>query len=374
MRVAVVGGGLIGLAVAWRCAQRGLDVTVYDAGGERASTVAAGMLAPTCETYTGEDELQRLLTTSSRRWPAFAAELTGETGVDLGYRDEGTLLVALTDDDLREVRRLRDRYERAGFVATPLPAAELREREPLLTPRIRGGARIPADRQVDPRRVLDALRAAVGERVVTRHVTDLSRVDADVTVVAAGIGTKALTGLPVRPVKGQTVRLTAPAPPISHVIRGYARSRPVYLVPRRDGELVIGATEEERGMDTAVTAGGLLDLLRPAAELLPGIVEYPVAEVRAGLRPGTPDNAPIVGALADNVIVATGHYRNGVLLTPVTADAVAELVATGVTPDEIKPFAPGPMIATTSRKLWSPGGAETTTSGKLRRSWEGLCG
>jgi glycine oxidase len=340
-RVAVVGGGLIGLSIAWRCAQRGFDVTVYDPGTDpKASTVAAGMLAPTCETYAGEENLQRLLTASAQRWPGFAAELSRETGVDLGYRDEGTLLVALTDDDLREVRRLCDRYERAGLPATPESAARLREREPLLSPRIRGGAWIPNDRQVDPRRVLAALRTVVGHRTIPDSVPDLSTVDADITVVAAGIGTAALTGLPVRPVKGQTVRLKAPTPPVRHVIRGYARSRPVYLVPRRDGEVVIGATEEERGTDTTVTAGGLLDLLRPAAELVPGIVEYPVAETIAGLRPGTPDNAPIIGPLRGNVIVAAGHYRNGVLLAPVTADAVADLAATGTVRDEVKPFTP----------------------------------
>jgi glycine oxidase len=339
-RVAVIGGGIIGLAVAWRCAQRGLDVTVYDGGEDSASTVAAGMLAPTGEIQAGEEELQRLLDDSARRWAGFAAELEKATGVELGYRDEGTLLVALTDDDLREVRRLSGLYERAGQPVHALTARQLREREPLLTPRVRGGAHAPQDRQVDPRRLLTALRQAVGDRIVSRHVTDLAGVDADLTVVAAGIGTRALTGLPVRPVKGQTVRLMAPAPPVRHVIRGYARSRPVYLVPRHDGELVIGATEEERGADTTVTAGGVLDLLRPATELLPEIAEYPVREFRAGLRPGTPDNAPILGVLKAGVIVAGGHYRNGVLLTPVTADLVADLVATGVPAEQMKPFSP----------------------------------
>ncbi|MGC9667322.1 glycine oxidase ThiO [Planosporangium sp. 12N6] len=340
-RVAVVGAGIIGLGIAWRCVQRGLDVTVYDAGGDAASTVAAGMLAPTNEIQAGEEELQGLLVDSNRRWPGFAAELEKATGVELGYRDEGTLIVALTGDDLREVRRLAGWYQRAGQPVHPLTARELREREPLLSPRVRGGAYAPQDRQVDPRRLRTALRQAVGEdRIVRQNVTDLANLDADRVVVAAGIGTTALTGLPVRPVKGQTVRLRAPAPPVRHVIRGYARSRPVYLVPRHDGELVIGATEEERGADTTVTAGGVLDLLRPAAELLPEVAEYPITEILAGLRPGTPDNAPILGVLKDHVIVAAGHYRNGVLLTPVTADLVADLAVTGVPPQEIKPFTP----------------------------------
>ena len=326
-RVAVVGGGVIGLAIAWRCAGRGLDVTVYDAGGGRASDVAAGMLAVTGEANPGEEALRQLMRISAERWPAFAAEL----GVDVGYRDEGTLLVALTGDDLHEVRRL---CARTGL--DPVTADELRDREPLLSPRIRGGAYAPADRQVDPRRVLDALRGLVP--VERRAVDDLSTLDADRIVVAAGVGTAALTGLPVRPVKGQTVRLRSDGT-IRHVIRGWARGRHVYLVPRADGELVVGATEEERGLDTSVTAGGLLDLLRPAAELVPAVAEYPVCEVLAGLRPGTPDNAPLLGEWKDGVVVATGHHRNGVLLAPVTADAIAELVATGVTPDEIRPFA-----------------------------------
>jgi glycine oxidase len=329
--VGIVGGGIIGLAIGWRCARLGLDVTVYDGQSPQASAVAAGMLAPTTETHPGETPLHRLLRDSAGRWPAFAAQLGG----DVGYREEGTLLVALTDDDLAEVRRL---CARATTVTYPLTATQLRRREPRLSPRVCGGAFVPGDRQVDPRRVLAALRTRV--KVESREVSDVSTIDADRVVIAAGAATAALTGLPIRPVKGQTVRLRAPRPPVRHVIRGYVRSRSVYLVPRDDGELVIGATEEERGDDTTVTAGGVLDLLRPAGELLPEIAEYEVTEVVAGLRPGTPDNAPYLGLLHDNVIVAAGHHRNGVLLAPVTADAIATLVVTGVPPDEITPFAP----------------------------------
>ncbi|MDT4988938.1 MAG: glycine oxidase [Micromonosporaceae bacterium] len=329
--VGIVGGGIIGLAIGWRCARLGLDVTVYDGQPAKASAVAAGMLAPTTETHPGERALHRLLGDSARRWPAFAAQLGG----DVGYREEGTLLVAVTDDDLAEVRRL---CARATTGTYPLTAAQLRDREPALSPRVRGGAFAPGDRQVDPRRVLAALQARV--KVEPRQISDVSTIDADIVVIAAGAATASLTGLPIRPVKGQTVRLRAPRPPVRHVIRGFVRSRSVYVVPRDDGELIIGATEEERGADTTVTAGGVLDLLRPASELLPGIAEYEVTEVVAGLRPGTPDNAPYLGVLHDNVIVAAGHHRNGVLLAPVTADAIATLVATGVPPAEITPFRP----------------------------------
>jgi len=343
-RVAVVGGGVVGLAVAWRCAARGLAVTVYDpTPGGGAGRVAAGMLAPAAEAQFGEDQLQALLLESARRWPDFARDLTAASGIDVGYRTEGTLLVALTADDLAEVERLCGYYRRAGLPVQPLRTSQLRDREPLLAPRIRGGAYAPGDRQVDPRRVLDALLVAAPRAGVTiepRAVHDLSTVDADVTVLAAGWASAVLAGVPVRPVKGQLLRLRAPEPVLRHVIRGQAQGRPVYLVPRADGELVVGATQEERGADTTVTAGAVLDLLRPAADLVPGIVEYALVEPAAGLRPGTPDNAPLLGFLGPGLVAATGHHRNGVLLTPVTADAIAELVATGRVPDEIAAFAP----------------------------------
>jgi glycine oxidase len=307
--------------------------------GEGAGLVAAGMLAPAGETRFGEEALRGLMLESARRWPAFAAELTEVSGVDVGYRTEGTLLVGLTDDDLAELRRQFDYYTRAGERLEPLTGRQIREREPMLSPRIRGGAYAPGDRQVDPRKVLEALRR-LPIRVEAERVTDLAAVAADVVVVAAGCGSAALTGLPVRPVKGQLLRLRAPSAPLRHVVRGHAHGRPVYVVPRADGELIIGATEEERGADRTVTAGGVLDLLRPAADLLPGIAEFALTETLAGLRPGTPDNAPIIGRLPGGHLVATGHYRNGVLLAPVTADAVAELASAGRTRENLTAFDP----------------------------------
>jgi glycine oxidase len=341
--VAVVGGGIIGLATAWRCVQRGYRVSVYDPAPATAATgVAAGMLAPAGETRFGEEPLHRLLRLGAGRWPGFAADLTAATGHDLGYRDDGTLVVALTDDDMRAVNRLVDFHRRVGLAVEPLGASVLREREPLLSPRIRGGAHVPGDRQVDPRRVAAALRTAVAAAggALIEH-SGRSTMDADVTVVAAGHATAALApGLPVRPVKGQILRLRAPEAGLRHVIRGSAGNRSVYIVPRADGEIVVGATEEERGTDTAVTAGGVLELLRPAVDLVPALAEYELVEACAGLRPATPDNAPIVGRLGARTIVATGHYRDGVLLAPVTADAVADLIATGAVPPEFEPFQP----------------------------------
>ncbi|MFY1704381.1 glycine oxidase ThiO [Micromonospora sp. WMMA1923] len=344
--VVVVGGGVIGLAVAWRCAQRGVRVRLHDpAPGSGASHVAAGMLSPVVEAHFGEDELTGLLADSARRWPAFAAELTGATGVDLGYRTDGTLVVGLTGDDLAEARRLWSYQEGLGLPITPLRPSELRRRESALSLRVRGGAFAATDHQVDPRRLVAALRTAAeraGVEIVDSGVTALSRRPGRVTVVAAGTGAAALTGLPVRPVKGQILRLRAPdgAPPgFRHVIRGYADGEPVYLVPRADGEVVVGATVEERS-DTAVSAGAVLRLLRAAVDLVPELAEYDLVETVAGLRPGTPDNAPVLGPLPGrpDVVAATGHHRHGIVLTPVTADLIADLVTTGVADPLLAPF------------------------------------
>lgn len=346
--VAVVGGGPIGLAIAWRCAGRGMRVTVHDpAPGSGASDVAAGMLAPVSEAHFGEVELTRLMTGSAARWPDFAAELTAASGVAVGYQDEGTLVVGLTGDDLAEVRRLGAYQQGLALPLTTLLPTGLRAREPLLTPRIRGGYHAPRDHQVDPRRLVRALRVAAeraGVAFRAAAVTDVDQVAADTVVVAAGCGAAALTGLPVRPVKGQILRLRASGggpPGFRHVIRGYADGRQVYLVPRADGEVVVGATEEELA-DTTVTAGGVLDLLRAAVDLVPSLAEYDLVEARAGVRPGTPDNAPVIGPLPGRprVLAATGHHRNGIVLTPITAELVANLLDGGEPDPLLARFAP----------------------------------
>jgi glycine oxidase len=346
--VAVVGAGPVGLAVAWRCAQRGLRVVVHDpAPGSGASHVAAGMLAPVAEAYFGEPELTGLLTESAARWPGFAAELTAAAGHGFGHRTDGTLVVGLTGDDLAEARRLWAYQQGLGLPITPLRPSELRDREPALAPRLRGGAVAPGDHQVDPRRLVAALRVAAGRAGATLlpgRVDRLTDVAARVTVVAAGCGAAALTGLPVRPVKGQVLRLRAPGrgtPGFRHVIRGYADGESVYLVPRHDGEVVVGATVEERA-DTEVTAGAVLRLLRAAVDLVPELAEYDLVEATAGLRPGTPDNRPILGALPGRpgVLAATGHHRHGIVLTPVTADLITELIVTGTPDPLLVPFRP----------------------------------
>lgn len=328
--VAVVGGGIIGLSVAWKLHRRGVPVTVFDpAPGSGASGVAAGMLAPAGEAYFGEDQLIPMLVESARRWPGFADELERAAGMDAGYRRTGTLATARTADDLAELDRLVAFQRAAGLPVTRLRPADLRAAEPSLSPRLRGGAAFPEDHQVDPRRAVAALLAALaaaGVPVRREAVRDLSDVEQPVVVVAAGCGSAALAGVAVRPVKGQVLRLRPVDPALPRprrVVRGYVDGRTVYLVPREDGEVVVGATSEERS-DLDVTAQAVRDLLDRALAVVPGLAGYVLAEARAGLRPGTPDNAPVIGELRPGVLAATGHYRHGVLLAPLTADLICE--------------------------------------------------
>ncbi|WP_435220169.1 glycine oxidase ThiO [Streptomyces sp. Tue6028] len=367
--VLVIGGGIIGLVTAWRAAQRGMATAIVDPEpGGGAAQVAAGMLAAVTELHYGEQTLLGLNLASARRYPDFAAELTEATGQELGYRRCGTLAVALDADDRAHLRELHALQRRSGLESEWLSGRECRRLEPMLAPGVRGGLRVDGDHQIDPRRLAGALvtaceRADVvfhrtwaerlrveGGRAVGAVTTDGSELSAGQVVLAAGSLSGRLAGVPddvlppVRPVKGQVLRLTVPkryAPFLSRTVRAVVRGSQVYLVPRESGELVVGATSEELGWDTTVTAGGVYELLRDAHELVPGITELPLTETRAGLRPGSPDNAPLIGPTGlDGLLLATGHYRNGVLLTPVTGDAMAHVLTTGELPDEARPFTP----------------------------------
>ncbi len=355
-RVTVIGGGAIGLATAWRLAQRDAEVVVVDPEpGHGASDVAAGMLAPVTEVHYGEEPLLALNLDSARRWPGFVAELEAESGVPVGYRDEGTVAVAVHDDDLRALDALVRFQAQLGLPVERLRSSVCRELEPALTPRIRGGALVASDHQVEPRSLTRALlRACEGRGVEWRRQPAIAvgagprtrleggeELASDVVIIAAGSWSRALVDVPVRPVKGQILRLRGDVTAlITRTIRGLTEGVSVYLVPRADGQLVVGATVEERGFDTTVTAGAVRELLDAAAQLLPGVAELELAEARAGLRPGTPDNAPILGAAPglDGVLLATGHFRNGILLTPVTADTAADLALTGQLAPVIAPF------------------------------------
>ncbi|MGY1735919.1 glycine oxidase ThiO [Geodermatophilus sp. SYSU D00684] len=359
--VAVAGGGLVGLAVAWRAARRGLSVTVVDdAPGSGASAAAAGMLAPVTEAGYREEPLLRLGLDSLARWPAFAAELEAAAGTPVGLRTAGTLVVGFDEDDVRELDALHAFQGELGLAARRLTPREARRREPALATRVRGGLLVEGDHSVDGRAVHAALLAAAVSAGVTllrdrvaEVVVDGGRaaglrlasgdvLTAGATVLALGARSGRLPGvppLPVRPVKGQVLRLAGAAGLLEGTVRALVRGRPVYLVPYAGDRLVVGATSEDRGFDARVTAGGVHDLLHDAIDVVPEVSELELTETLARWRPGTPDNAPLLGPSSlPALVLATGHHRNGVLLTPVTAEATAELLATGALPAVAAPF------------------------------------
>jgi glycine oxidase len=364
--VVVVGGGVIGLSCAWRLAQHGARVAVVERGepGSGATRVAAGMLAPVGELTFGEPELLELTLAAARVYPEFAAELEAASGKATGFEQLGALHVALDRDEAAQLRRVHDLQRSLELEAEWLPPRKCRDLEPGLTPSFHGGVFAAGEAAVDPRALILALLAACevegvevragtevvdgiieGERLVgvqtarrrsdTQEVFD-RRLDAEIraetVVLANGAWSGATEWLPelarppVRPVKGQVIELRRRdgEPPARHILA----SERVYLVPRGDGRLIVGATVEEMGFDTAVTAGGVHELLREAYRLLPDVAEMELVDAIAGLRPGTPNNLPLVGPGAiDGLVLATGHFRNGILLAPLAAEAVADLVS-----------------------------------------------
>lgn len=326
--LAVVGGGVIGLSTAWRAALAGWQVTLFDPDlAHGASWVAGGMLAPLSEGWPGEELPLELGAASLARWPDFAVDLQADV-----FSATETLTVALDAADAEDLRTIADWVGRQGHDLQLLTRSELRELEPSLARTARLGLRAPGESAVDNRRLLDALRRAVvgaGVTLSDSAVDRLDTVDADQLVVAAGEqSVDLLPDLPVRPVKGEILRLRSrpgATPPPARVIRARVHGRPIYLVPRNDG-IVLGATQYEAGRDTAVTLAGVRDLIADAEALLPAIGEYELAETAAGLRPMSPDNLPLIGRVSERVVVATGHGRNGILLAPITADAVLALL------------------------------------------------
>jgi glycine oxidase len=361
-----VGGGVIGLSCAWRAAQRGARVAVLDRADPPAGAtrVAAGMLAPVGELAFGEPDLLEMTLASAQLYPAFVSELEAASGESSGYAHQGALHIALDRDEAAELRRVHDLQRSLGLEAEWLPPRRCRELEPGLTPSFNGGVHAPGEAAVDPRALTRALRAALealgaevmtgtevvaglyeGERLVGVRTAGGEELRAPAVVLATGAWAGATEWLPeparppVRPVKGQILELrgrdgTAPCERI-------VASERVYLVPRPDGRLVVGATTEEQGFDIAVTAGGVHELLREAYRLLPDVAEMELVASMAGLRPGTPDNLPLVGPGAvEGLVLATGHYRNGILLAPLTADAIAALLAGEQLPEAVAPAHP----------------------------------
>lgn len=373
--VVVVGGGAIGLSCAWRAALRGARVAVLERGepGCGASRVAAGMLAPVGELTFGEPELLELTLAAARLYPQFVADLEAASGEETGYERLGALHVALDRDEAAQLRRVHELQRSLELEAEWLPPRRCRELEPGLTPSFHGGVFAAGEAAIDPRALSRALVAALetaggelrtgaevvegvfdGERLVGVRTTpgsagrlnryaeqksggpfdraESEELRAETVVLATGAWSGATEWLPeharprVRPVKGQVLELRRRdgEPPAHHILA----SERVYLVPRPDGRLIVGATVEEMGFDTAVTAGGVHELLREAYRLLPDVAEMELLDAIAGLRPGTPDNLPLVGPGAiEGLVLATGHFRNGILLAPLAAETVADLLS-----------------------------------------------
>jgi glycine oxidase len=344
--VAVVGGGVIGLAVAWRAAQRGLRVSVFERGeiGRGASWVAAGMLAPVTEARLTEVPLLELGVASAALYPEFVRELRDLTGIDPGYERCGTLVVARDRDEAEALERELEVHQRLGLPVSRLRPSQARRLEPALAPTARLALEVPEDHAIDPRRLTTALGKACTEAgvelVTSAQIDSVDGLGADQVVVAAGAAANELGGIPdgarvpIYPVKGQLLRLHDPSGP--GLLRRVLRTGGGYLVPRADGRYVLGATMEERGFDTTVTAGAMFELLRDAIEVVPGVSELVIDELIAGLRPATADGLPAIGPGAiDGLHWAVGHFRNGVLLAPITA----ELVLAGLEGEELPPLA-----------------------------------
>ena len=367
-KIIIIGGGVIGLGIGWQLAKTGAAVTVHERGqaGRGASWAAGGMLGPIAEAHIDELDLLKLSNQSLARYPEWVDELETETEMSIGYRAEGTLIIGIEPDDTYQLKHAFTLYKDLGLNVEWLSGSEAREIEGELSPYVTAAIRCETDHQVDNRLMVQALQRAYQgrggvlhqnstvERIVIENgaVTGVQTQDgfqgADVCILAAGCWSGQISGLPdtlvppVRPVKGQMLALQMRDDiMISNVIRT-VKARypmPVYLVPRTDGRLVIGATTEELGFDTDLIVGGIYELLHGAFEAVPGIYKLPLIETWTGLRPGSSDNAPILGKTAiENLIYATGHYRNGILLTPITAYEISKLILTGETSDTIAPF------------------------------------
>ncbi len=383
----VVGGGLIGLAIAWELHRRGLRPVVFerDLPGAATTRVAAGMLAPVGELDFGEPDLLRLNLVAAGLYPEFVGSVESAGGLAAGYMECGALHVALDRDEAGELRRISGLQRELGLESTWLGPGATRDLEPGISPSLAGSVLVEGDGVVDPRALTSALVAALeaagvpvragaevvgllrsdgsawpagdhfdGQSVGGVRLSDGTVERAPVVVAAPGADAGRITWLPdavrppVRPVKGQVVELRGSVDdPVVNRIVGSER---VYIAPRPDGRLIIGATVEEMGFDRRVTAGGIHELLREAYRLLPEIAELEFVEAVAGLRPGTPDNLPVIGPTAiDGLVLATGHYRNGILLAPVTAVAIADLV-TGKT-------LAGPVLAADPSRFQTPAGS-----------------
>lgn len=356
MDVVIIGAGIVGLATAREAARAGMSVTVIDPTPTHgASFAAAGMIAPLTEYHIGDERLTPLLVEAARVWPEYARSIADESGLPSGYVDHGTVVVGHDADDKAELLRHLPAQQALGFEPEMLTTRAVREREPALGPTISVGIAAPADHAVHNREFLAALLRATKEAGVhfihetaqvssRKHTVELEsqELHADHIVVATGIDTIDQHALEpairaaIRPVKGQILRLQADrrTSAVPHLtVRALVRGKSVYIVPRPSGEVVVGATVEERQFDLGATAAGVFELLRDARAIMPSVDEWAFTESWAGIRPTTHDHLPIVGRSSrPEVHFATGHGRNGILLGPLTGISMATYLTTGAMP------------------------------------------
>jgi glycine oxidase len=360
--VGIIGAGIIGLSIGWRLAREGLKVVVFDRGltGQGASFAATGMLAAAAEFEPGGEDLLGLCLESQRLWPTFCNELEDEGGMPVDYRNEGTLIIALGRDEVERLRFRHNLQRSAGLATRWLSGSDVREREPALRPSVGAGILSEQDHQVDPRRVAAALVEALlhhdaqivedcSEAVVEHAGGTVFGVrigdvlcKTPVVIIATGAWTASSAllpadmSVPVRPLKGQALSLkSSHGLGLSHVLW----TTEIHLAPKADGRLVVGATVEEAGFDGSITAGGVYALLEGARRVLPSTEDMQIEMIWSGFRPTSQDDSPIIGGTSiGGLVIATGHHRNGVLLAPITAQAVSALVLRGETMPAVSKF------------------------------------
>ncbi|MGQ9806759.1 MAG: glycine oxidase ThiO [Chlorobiales bacterium] len=357
--VVIVGGGIIGLSIGWQLLRRGIEVTLIDRGeaGKAASWLAAGMLASNAEVGFEEIDFLKFGEKSLALYPQFLSELKEDSGMDVPIDPCGTLMIALDRDDADYLKRLYDFRKSLKLPAEWLSGTKARDLEPMLSPKVVSGLWLANDAQIDNRLLISALKHAFANKggTLVEHcdahsvdisahtlITEKGAIQFSRLVLAMGCWSRHIAGIPaehlapVRPVKGQILTLQMSKElALSKVVR----SPRVYLAPKHDGRLVVGATSEERGFDESITAGGVLDLLQESYEAVPAVYEMALQEVRVGLRPASRDNEPVLGESPyPNIFYATGHYRHGILLAPATAYEMSNYLLNAVFSNEAKPF------------------------------------
>jgi len=358
----IIGGGIIGLSLGWQLARKGADVEILERSkaGKSSSWAAAGMLAPQAEMGFEDIELFYLCRKSLEMYPKFLEELYNDSGIKVEYDKCGAIMPAFDRDDSERIRRLFDFREKIGLPVQWLTGSEAREIEPYLSPKCTFAVWIPEDGQIDNRKLLDALKIAFvkaggklyedhtverinikNNRAVGVHIHGID-IEADNVIVCAGSWSKMIDGIPdeirppVRPVKGQAISLIMDDTcKLSHAVR----APDAYLVPKKDGRLIVGASVEEMGFDEKPTAGEIFRILERAWEAVPSIYDLKIQSIDVGLRPGSRDHEPIIGdSDVDGLFFATGHYRNGILLTPVTAYELSDWIVSGSKSETLSRF------------------------------------